>query len=154
MIIGKISDLEKDISLFNLKHLKKIIEIISSSSAKNLPDGKYEVEGKDLFYLISSYETEEKDKKLAEVHKKYIDLQYIQYGEELVGFAPLSSSKKIFEQYSEENDIEKYDRVDDESFFLLNPNMYAVFLPSDIHRPGVICKNKRMVRKYIFKIAI
>ena len=87
-------------------------------------------------------------------HIKYIDFQYIQYGEEYIGYAPLSSSKKVFELYSDILDIEKYSEVEDESFFLLNSDMFAVFFPTDIHKPGIISKNKRQVRKYIFKIAV
>lgn len=154
MIIGKINDLDKNENVFNLKYFDKILDIINNLQTKNLQDGTYEIMGKNLIQIITTYETSEKKEKLAEVHKKYIDFQYIQYGEEYIGYAPLLSSKKVFEPYSDISDIEKYSKVEDESFFILNSDMFAVFLPTDIHRPGIISKNKRQIRKYIFKIII
>lgn len=154
MIIGKINYLDKNENIFNLKYLDKILDIINDIQTKNLKDGSYEIIGKNLIQIISTYETSKKEERLAEVHKKYIDFQYMQYGGEYIGYAPLLSSKKVFEPYNDISDIEKYNKVEDESYFLLNSGMFAIFFPNDIHRPGIIAGNKRNVRKFVFKIAI
>ena len=60
----------------------------------------------------------------------------------------------VFKAYNEENDTELFSRVDNENFFVLKKDMYCIFFPEDIHRPGLTNKETRSIRKIIYKIAI
>ena len=55
MIIDKIenSHLYKDLS----KRIEKAFEYIHNTDLKNINPGKYEIEGENIFALISEYET-------------------------------------------------------------------------------------------------
>lgn len=154
MIIGNINESDFLNHLFRFKYLDKILTLINDIQTKNLEDGVHEIIDRDLLLIITTYITADKTKRPAEIHKKYIDFQYILYGEEYVGYTPLNSIKTVLEPYNEEKDMEKYGKVENESHVFLKNGMLAIFCPNDIHRPGIITGDSRHVRKFVFKIAI
>ena len=103
-----------------------------------MDDGVFEVLDKSLYYFILTYRTVKSiEEKPAESHRKYMDLQYIIYGEEKVGYADYRSNKIIEKEYNKKDDIELFKKVENESFFILKKGMYVIFFPEDIHRPGL-----------------
>jgi YhcH/YjgK/YiaL family protein len=155
MIIGNKENLESISFKYIDKKIKNIIELSNKIDFKVLEDNTYNINGKNLLYNITSYKTSNDiAEKYAERHKKYIDIQLLLYGEERFGYSDISSIKKVFKEYDEEQDIELYQHIENEEFFLLRQNMFAVFFPEDIHRPGLSYGSPRNVRKVIFKLAI
>lgn len=155
MITGKLSKLCTQISYLEDKRILKAFKLIESLNFPNLPDNIFEVEGKNFFYILSSYQTVPITKeKPAEAHRKYLDLQYIIYGKEQVGYSDYSNIKKVSMKYDPEKDVELFDSVENECFITLNQNNYAIFFPEDIHRPGICVNNPDNVRKVIFKFLI
>ena len=47
--------------------------------------GKYEIDGKNVFASVQEYDTKPENEKRFELHKDYIDVQYIVSGEEIMG---------------------------------------------------------------------
>jgi YhcH/YjgK/YiaL family protein len=155
MITGKLTDCSIQLNYLEDKRITRILKLIESLSFNRLPDNLFEVEGRNLYYILSSYETTSDLKlKLPEAHKKYIDFQYIIYGKEQIGLSDYSNIKKISAEYDNEKDIELFEKVENESFFTLNQNYYAIFFPEDIHRPGICINRPENVRKVIFKLLI
>ncbi len=155
MIIGSINDFEGQINCIKINYLKEVLEIIKTTDFSKLDDGVFEVLDKNLYYFVSTYRTVKSiEEKLAEAHRKYIDLQYIIYGEEKVGYGNYNSNKVLEEEYNRDKDIELFKKVENESFFILKKDMYIIFFPEDIHRPGLSSTEMRGVRKVIFKILI
>jgi len=155
MIIGNRENLES----FSFKYIdekfKNIIKLSNKIDFKVLEDNTYNINGKNLFYTITSYKTcTNIAEKYAEHHKKYIDIQFLLYGEERFGYSDISSIKKVFKEYDEEKDIELYQTIENEEFFLLRQNMFAIFFPEDIHRPGLSHGSPRYIRKVIFKLPV
>ena len=87
MIIDKIenSNIYKNFG----ERITKAFDYIRSTDLKNLQQGKYEIEGKNIFAMISEYQTKPESEGKLEAHKKYIDVQYVISGEERMGYAPL-----------------------------------------------------------------
>ena len=155
MIISSISNFKGQINYIKIDHLKEALEIIRDMDFSKLDDGVFKVLGRELYYFISTYRTVKSiEEKPAEAHRKYIDLQYIVYGEEKIGYADYQSSKIIEHEYDNKKDIELFRKVENESFFILKKGMYAIFFPEDIHRPGLSNIEIRGIRKVIFKILI
>jgi len=155
MILGNRQNTEALFFRYIDGKLKKIIEFADKTDFKVFEDNTYEIDGKNLFYILTSYKTSEKImEKYAETHRKYIDVQILLYGEEKFGYSDISSVKKVYKEYDEEKDIELYSVVENEDFFLLKPSMFAVFFPEDIHRPGLSTGASRSIRKIIFKLAV
>jgi biofilm protein TabA len=155
MIIGFLDNLSSNKYLSSIRWSKKIIDIIEKTDFTKIDDGIIKNNSEDFFYILSTYNTSGCiEEKPAEAHRKYIDLQFILYGEEKVGYADYRNSKMLSKDYSPENDVELFKKIENESFFILRKDMYAVFFPEDIHRPGITNKEMRGVRKIIFKIPI
>ena len=155
MIIGNRQNTDSLIFRYFDERLKKILDFAEKNDFKVLEDNTYEISGKNLFYILTSYKTADSiSEKYAELHRKYIDIQILLYGEEKFGYCDASSVKKVYKEYDEEKDIELFSTVENEDFFLLKPSMFAVFFPEDVHRPGLSAGVSRSVRKVIFKLAV
>ena len=70
---------------------------------------------------------------VAEAHRKYLDIQYIVKGKEVVGWADLADCT-IEGEFNEEKDIGKY--TGDFSFTTINEGICYVAFPEDAHMPG------------------
>ncbi len=153
MIIGDIYINKDQLVLDNKSYVSKIQELINETDFSKVDDGVYEIDGDNFFYLLTTYQTESfSAHKKAEVHMKYTDLQYILYGEELIGYGGTMTLMLPSIDYDEKKDIEYLNHVADESFFILKKDKFALFYPYEIHRPGIINQEKRSVRKIVFKI--
>jgi YhcH/YjgK/YiaL family protein len=155
MILGKLPKIYGQLNYINDNRILKAVNLIESLNFSALPDSIFEIEGKHFYYTVSSYQTAaDLKEKPAEAHRKYLDLQYVIYGKEIFGFADYSNIKKNRSDYNPEKDIELFDSIDNESFFTLMQNHYAIFFPEDVHRPGLSKNNPSNIRKIVFKILI
>jgi len=155
MITGDINNNKNQILLQNNRYFNSALEIISKTNFANIDDGKFELEDDDFFYFLFTYKTKDNiNELLAESHRKYIDFQYIIYGEEAVGCADYTGSRLVTADYNEEKDVELFNNIYDEKFFVLRKDMFAIFYPYEIHRSGLSNKEIRSVRKMVFKIKI
>ena len=70
---------------------------------------------------------------VAEAHRKYLDIQYIVKGKEVVGWADLNDCQ-IVGEFNEEKDIGKY--AGDFVYTTINEGICYVAFPEDAHMPG------------------
>ena len=70
---------------------------------------------------------------VAEAHRKYLDIQYIVKGKEVVGWADLADCK-IVGEFNEEKDIGKYEG--DFEYITIYEGICYVAFPEDAHMPG------------------
>ena len=70
---------------------------------------------------------------VAEAHCKYLDIQYIVKGQEVVGYAPLEACS-IEGEFNEEKDIGKYSG--NFEYITIGEGMCYVAFPEDAHMPG------------------
>jgi len=147
MIIDKIENahLYKNIS----ERINKSFEYIRTTDLKNLPAGRYTIDGENIFALVSEYQTKSESEGKLEAHRKYIDVQYVISGEELMGYVPLGN-QQILESYKEENDIVFY--TGDKSFTKVSEGMFAIFFPEDVHMPGIASGKSSSVKKLVIKV--
>ena len=154
MITGFIDDIKSNKWLSGIEGISKITGIIENTDFSKLEDGTYNISD-ELFYILATYNTISNiGEKPAEAHRKYIDFQYIIYGEEKLGYADIKNPRMSQELYNEKSDVEFFSRIDSEGFIILKKGMYAVFFPEDVHRPGISIKETRGVRKAIFKLPV
>lgn len=147
MIIDKIENsfLYENIS----ERIRKSFEYIKTTDLNNLPPGKYPIDGENIFALVSEYQTKPEIEGKLEAHRKYIDVQFVISGEELMGYAPLGT-QHILEPYIEENDIVFF--KGDKSFTKVPAGMFAIFFPEDVHMPGIKTGESVKVKKLVIKV--
>lgn len=131
------------------ERISKSFEYIKATDLKTLPAGKYPIDGENIFALVSEYKTKSEQEGKLEAHKKYIDVQYVISGEELMGYAPLGN-QQILEPYKEENDIVFF--TGDKSFTKVSEGMFAIFFPEDVHMPGISTGKISDVKKLVIKV--
>lgn len=146
MVLDKIENSE----LYKNLHPRfvKAFEYILKTDFSQLVDGKYPIEKDEIFALVQEYRTKDaKDAKL-EAHRKYIDIQYIHSGAELIGVAPFNNQTLVIDE--PEKDIAFYEG--EASFIKLEAGMFAVFFPGDMHMPGLKIAQPAKVKKIVIKV--
>ncbi len=147
MIIDKIDTIE------NYKSLSPRIEIainyILKADFKSMELGKYEIDGDNVFAIISEYDTKTLEAAKPEAHKKYLDIQIVASGAEKMGYLPLEGQTTSI-AYNPEKDVEFYDEAC--NMVEVKEGMFAMFMPQDIHQPGVMISESKKVRKVVVKV--
>lgn len=149
MILDSIKNISKYENL-NID-LNAIVEFINRVESENLENGRYELDGDKLFALVQSYETKDSDECRLESHKKYIDIQYVQEGTEVMYWS-LVDGLKVTEDLSQISDVIFYEDDKNATELVVNEKSFALFFTHDAHKPGVKFNTKSNVKKIVFKI--
>ena len=136
----------------NPRHWEQAFHFLKSSNLKDLPLGKQELEGEHLFVSVAEYYGKQKPVALYESHKKYIDIQYVIKGEEIMGLTTLDKVT-VREPYSDEKDISFYD-FDGGDYLKATPENFFLFFPEDAHRPSITTGDSVLIKKIVVKIKI
>lgn len=136
----------------NPRHWQQAFQFLKSANLKELPIGKQELEGEHLFVSVAEYYGKQKPDALYEAHKKYIDIQYIIEGEEIIGLTTLDKVT-IKEAYDEEKDITFFD-FDGGDYLQATPKNFFLFFPEDVHRPSITTGDSILIKKIVVKILI
>lgn len=129
---------------------RKAFAFLKNSDLEHMEIGRYEIDGDDVFAMIQKQTTVAPEKKKAESHFKYIDVQYLISGEEKQGFASLTEGMEREEH--PECDVIYYSNVPDEKFIRLKPGDFAVYFTNDVHRPNCAPGESMEIRKVVLKI--
>lgn len=153
MILGNMDFIGRE-STYLSSALQKGLDYIARAGFAALPAGRQEIDGEALFALVQDYEPGPRDTRRAEVHRKYIDIQYIVSGEEFIGHAFYTDGLTPCEDLLTAKDALLFDTLEGESLIHMTPGMYAVFFPWDIHRPGCLSTPGVAVRKVVVKVRV
>ena len=127
-------------------------DFIMNFKKKELPVGRYELDGDRCYALVQEYETAPESEKDFESHRRYIDLQYIIEGcEEMYWQQTNSLEEKI--PYNEEADVAFYSGAVS-CRFQVRADEFVVFYPQDGHKPGCCVQFPDKVRKIVIKMLI
>jgi YhcH/YjgK/YiaL family protein len=147
MILDKLenSDFYNRISI----NLNKGFEYLKSTDLSTLKPGRHDIDGNDVFALVSEYNTKNHLECRPEAHQTYTDIQYIISGREAIGFVTLNN-QVIVSEYDSEKDITFYSG--DTSPLILEAGMFAVFFPQDVHCPCLQIDGPEKVKKVVVKV--
>ena len=149
MIKDELINCETYCSLSN--NIKNGFEWLKNTDVKNIPDGRYYIDGENVFANVQTYLT--KDDAPFEGHRKYIDIQYMITGAEKIGLAHYKDCETT-EKYNEEKDIEFLSCKSDCWEEMLKEGEFLIFYPQDAHQPALDLGDKKEVKKVIVKVAI
>jgi YhcH/YjgK/YiaL family protein len=150
-----VSDLDHiDHQIDSTPGLRKAFAFLRSDSLRGLPDGRVEIDGDRVFALVQRYHTMTIDAPKFEFHRKYIDVQFIVSGEEIIGWAPLDGIT-ITEAYDADRDIcigtsakGSWTRA------YLEAGQLVVLWPEDGHAPKLAGCAPSSVMKIVVKVAV
>ena len=153
MIFGHVSDLETGFAWLP-KPLKTAVEHLKQTDFAALPAGNYDLQGKDIYVQVIDMTTKAFAETRPEVHRQYIDVQYLVHGREKIGVASDTGRNDVSEILLHERDLLFYKAMENESTLTMTPGSFAVFMPSDVHRPGCAFDQPEAIRKVVIKVRV
>lgn len=116
-----------------------------STHRHELPGGAYAVE--------MAYQTKPRPEGFFETHRKYIDVQVIVAGDELMEVAA-AAQLGVTQAYDEAKDVTKHADTDAASVLRVRTGDAAVFWPEDAHMPSLAVKKPGLVHKTVIKVLV
>lgn len=134
-------------------HFAAAFNYLQSAAFSTVAPGRYEIEGDKVFAIVQEYETADAANEQMESHRKYIDVQYVISGEEMVGLA-LYNNQTCSKTYDADADFMLY--ADKPDFFApLKAGMFMIFFPTDLHMPCInVGDIPAKVKKVVVKVAV
>jgi biofilm protein TabA len=124
-------------------------EFLMRSDLKELPVGRYEIDGERVYGIVSKDPGRKKEDALLETHEKYIDIQLVLAGTDDMGWKPKSSCKHPSEEYDQQSDIQFFaDKPD--AWLSTGSGAFAIFFPEDAHMPLI---SSGQIHKVVVKVA-
>jgi YhcH/YjgK/YiaL family protein len=137
----------------NKERWDKAFNFLKSNDISELELKRYDIDGNNLYAPVSEYLTKNEEDARYEAHQKYIDIQYVVSGKELIGVAPVSQKKDELEPYDATKDVEFLTVAHGENHLAI-PDRFFIFFPEDAHRPGLKDGESSLVRKVVVKVKI
>ena len=147
-----ILDTVENYQLYNSinERIAKGFDFLRTTDLDSLPSGKHDIEGDTIFALVQEYQTKPLNECKLESHKKYIDIQYVIRGEEMMGVTTQNNQKII--EVNEEKDYTFYEGTT--SLVRVSKGMFTIFFPDDLHQPCVQTESAAEVKKVVIKVMI
>jgi len=152
MIVTDLSHI--DHQLVMTPALRKAIDFLRFSDTKKLPEGRCDIDGERVFALVQCYETGKADAPKFEHHRKYIDVQFIVSGREVIGWAP-AERMHITRAYDADRDI-CFGTIETGTWtpVHLQAEQLAILWPEDGHAPKLAAGAPSPVMKIVVKVAV
>ena len=131
----------------------KAFEILTDKTLSQKQDGKYPVDGEKIYYTLQRYTTKPLNEGKLEAHRKYIDIQFLLEGIELLGYAPLKGLTTA-EVYNPQKDIAFFNTPKEITKVILEPGLFCILFPDDAHLPCLQFAGPTEVRKVVIKIRL
>ena len=85
--------------------IEKALHFLRATDFTTLPPGVVEIEGRTIFAQVLDLTTREQHENRPEDHRRYLDIQFLAWGEEKIGIAIDTGNNKISESLLEQRDI-------------------------------------------------
>jgi YhcH/YjgK/YiaL family protein len=154
VITGYLTNVKAELELYP-SAIQKGLQYLMETDFSKVSPGRQEIDGSKIYASVAEYDTQSKAVRRPEAHRKYLDIQYIAAGEEMIGSGPLATAGEVTEDRLAEKDVIFYKSLAAESYHVLKQGMFAVYFPWDVHRPNCsVNEAAAKVKKVVVKIAI
>jgi len=125
-------------------------EALRQMQASPPEDGRHAVDGERLFVIVSRDPGRGRDRSDLEFHRRYIDIQLVLEGHDVMGWRALGDCRQLKQDYDASKDIGFFaDRPD--SWLHVPTGHFTIFFPQDAHAPLAA---EGALRKAVAKIAV
>jgi YhcH/YjgK/YiaL family protein len=126
-------------------------ELLNSGRLGEKEAGKYEADGKQLYYLIERYTTEPVGVRRLESHRRYADIQVVLAGREIMGYAR-DGDLEVAVPYDANRDIAFFRTPAHYTELKLSAGEFVVLLPGEAHVAHIQSGAAVPVVKVVFKV--
>ena len=132
MIIDTLDEARRYFPLHPL--FPRAFEVLGGAGLPSLETGKHRIEGDRLYLVIALDEGTGSERAVLEAHRKYIDIQFVIEGTDMIGWKPVRECTNVSRPYDASKDVELYGGRP-LSWNSVSGSGFAVFFTGDAHAP-------------------
>ena len=117
-------------------------------------DGRHDIDGDALYALVQRYRTRSAAGMQLEAHRRYIDVQFIACGREVIHWAPLATLSEVTLPYDTTKDAGLFALPAATVPLRLVAGQFAILFPDDAHAPCCAWDEPEDVLKVVVKVAV
>ncbi len=128
-------------------NFEKAFVFLERKDLVGLQPGRFEIAGDNVYAMVQKGFGKGKKSAKLEAHEKYIDIQYVVAGAELMGVKRVQDCRKVLTRYNRAKDIKYFDDLP-ERYIKLEPGDFVILFPGDAHAPlsGLYEHHKAVVK--------
>jgi len=151
MILDKIGNSDRYQGLS--QRFSRAFELLAQGDIAFKEDGRYEVDGNKLYFLVQNYVTKPAEERRFESHRRYADIQAVYAGREVMGYCQ-SEGLEVVTPYDDSKDIMFFGTPETYTNLQLETGEFVVLFPGEAHMPQVQLGGPSQIRKVVFKVSI
>lgn len=128
----------------------KAFAFLRDTDLAGLPDGRIGLDGERLYVLVMTVDGRGQSNAKLEVHRRYIDIQAVISGADVMGWSPLAVCRQQPLPFDASGDAALFSDTP-ASWVLVPQGSFAVFFPEDAHAP---LAGSGKVKKAVVKVAV
>ena len=148
MILDRIQNAERYLPLN--RGFAAAFKFLRRAGLDRLPVGRHEIDGDHVYATVIRAKGRRQDDVVLEVHRNYIDIQFVISGANEMGWRDLQSCGNPSVPYALDNDAALFPCKPD-SWITVGPGAFAIFFPEDAHAPLV---GEEVIHKVVVKVAM
>ena len=125
----------------------KALQYLSGQDLRQLPLRRQSIQGDDIYMTVMEVEAHPQEGAKLEYHRRYIDLQMVLSGQEIMGWTA-TADLPADTPFDTEKDYALL-TAPVSAWFPVAPGRFAIFFPGDAHAP---CCGQGKIRKAVMKI--
>ncbi len=131
--------------------LRQAIDEVKRRVTDQMPVGRYDIDGDQLFFLVSEDMSERRELRQAEFHQRYLDIQIVLQGREGMVFSCQPAGKPETDWLADK-DIAFLPEGRQEKMVVLEEGDFVVFWPGEVHKPLCAVGEPALLRKVVVKM--
>lgn len=116
--------------------------------------GRHEIDGDEIYAFVQAHATKPIAEKKFEVHRQYIDIQYMVRGREIMAWAPLASLGAPSQAFDAAIDAALYPFPAHAVHVPVVAGQFAIFFPEDAHAPSCAWGEPADILKVVVKVKV
>lgn len=117
-------------------------------------DGRHEIDGEAVFALVQRYRTRPVAGMQLEAHRRYVDIQFVVQGREVIQWAPLADLAEVTMPYDEVKEAALFAATAGMVPVRLPADHFVILFPEDAHAPCCAWDEPAEVMKVVVKVAV
>lgn len=131
--------------------LRQAVDEVKRRVTDQMPVGRYDIDGDQLFFLVSEDMSERRELLQAEFHQRYLDIQIVLQGREGMVFSCQPAGKPETDWLADK-DIAFLPEGRQEKMVVLEEGDFVVFWPGEVHKPLCAVGEPALLRKVVVKM--
>lgn len=131
--------------------IKRALKFLEEQDLAAIKPGRYEIDGSSVLAICEEYQTKPIESGFWETHRKYVDIQFIAEGVELIGYSNIGNLTESA-PYDPDKDMQELQGRGE--FYRMDKNSFMILMPQDAHMPGRMAQKPNTVKKIVMKVLV